>query len=199
MSISQELNSPRMADTSLARSRNDLFAPSTVTMVTNSAPSRLIYLYGRRRLPLRGRISGASSDHKIKSFDVSTGSQLAELQVHGDGEVVSISLATNGKFLATFTQHSLSFWDTPTLTRIGPVIEDSQSIQSIALSPDCSYLTTGGFDGNITIRNLNNILPDLGTFHVSIRAFRILSDKLHTVFPLRFASTSGTCATVSWV
>jgi WD40 repeat protein len=117
------------------------------------------------------QIFAASSDRKIKSFDVSTGSQLAELQVHGDGEVVSIALAANGKFLATFAGNSISLWDTSKLTQIGPVIEDSQEIRSVALSPDCSYLATGGSYGNITIRNLNNVLPDLyGPFRVSIYA-----------------------------
>ena len=139
------------------------------------------------------RFFAASSDRKIKSFDVSTGSQLAELQVHGDNEVMSIALAANGKFLATFAGHSISFWDTSTLTQIGPVIGDSQEIRSIALSPDCSCLATGGWDGNIIIRNLNNIFPDLNRpeFRVSIYAFTILSDKSHTVFPISI-SPSGT-------
>jgi WD40 repeat protein len=110
----------------------------------------------------------ASSDLKIKSFDVSTGSQLAESQAHVQ-VVPSIALAASGNFLATFVDRSISFWDISTLVRIGPVIEDSQRIYSIALSPDCSYLATGGWDGNITIRNLNNVLPDLdGPFSVSI-------------------------------
>ena len=102
----------------------------------------------------------ARCDRTIESFDVSTGSKLAELQVHCDRFKLSIALASNGKFLATFAHCCVSFWDTSTLTRIGPVIEDSQRILSIALSPDCSYLATGGYEGNIIIRNLNNILPD---------------------------------------
>jgi WD40 repeat protein len=133
------------------------------------------------------QIFAASGDRKIKAFDVSTGSQLAELQVHGGDEVVSIALAANGKFLATFAgkSSSISFWDTSTLTQIGPVIDDGQTVRSIALSPDCSYLATGGNKGNITIRNLNNILPDsYGPFRVSIYAFTTLSDKSHTVFPI---------------
>jgi WD40 repeat protein len=132
------------------------------------------------------QLFAASSDRKIKAFEVSTGSQLAELQVDGDDdEVVSIALATNGKFLATFAGHSISFWDTSMLTQIGPAIDDSQKIRSIALSPDCSCLATGGADGNITIRNLNNILPDLyGPFHVSIYSFTILLYMPRTVFPI---------------
>jgi WD40 repeat protein len=122
----------------------------------------------------------ASSNRKIKSFNVSTGSQLAESQVPGDDVVASIALATNGKFLATFAGRSISFWDTSTLTQIGPVIEDIQGIRSIALSPDCSHLSTGGKEGNITIRNLNNVLPDLyGPFQVSIYVCTISSDKSH--------------------
>ena len=127
----------------------------------------------------------ASEDRKIKSFDVSTGSQLAEAQVQGGGRLKSIALATNGKFLATFVDHSISFWDTSTLTQIGPVVENSRNVYSIALSPDFSHLATGGDEGKITIRNLNNILPDVyGPFRVSIYTFTISSDKSHNVFPL---------------
>ena len=127
----------------------------------------------------------ASRDREIKCFDVSSGSQLAKSQVQGDGELDSIALAANGKFLATFVDHSISFWDISTLTQIGPVIEDSQDIMSIVLSPDFSYLATGGCGGNITIRNLNNLLPELyGPFRVSIYAFTILSNESHIVFPL---------------
>ena len=131
------------------------------------------------------RFFAPASDRKIKSFDMSTGSQLAELQVHGDRTVaVSIAPAANGKFLATFAGHSISFCDTSTLTLIGPVIEDSQNIRSIALSPDCSYLATGGFNGDITIRHLNGILPDLyGPFRVSTYTLTVLSEESYIVFP----------------
>ncbi|KAF8546547.1 WD40 repeat-like protein [Imleria badia] len=121
-----------------------------------------------------------SRKDKIKSIDVSTGAQLAEWQVHDPdpydalhirygGNVYSLDLASNGKFLVTFPSRStsVSFWDTSTLTQIGPTIKDSQKIQSLALSPDCTYLATGGLDGNITIRDLTTILPHSyhGRFH----------------------------------
>jgi len=115
------------------------------------------------------QIFAVSSDNKIGSFDVSTGSQLAELQVHGHSDPDCIALASNGKFLTTFARRSITFWDTSTLAQIGPVIKDGQSIWSIALSLDCSHLATGGYSGNIRIRNLSNILPDsYGPFLVSI-------------------------------
>ena len=110
---------------------------------------------------------------------MSTGSQLAKSQVH-NAEVTSIALAANGKFLATFAGRSISFWDTSTLAQIGPAVGDSQNVRSIALSPDCSYLATGGEVGNITIRDPNNIIPDsYGSFRVSIYPFTSLLDKSH--------------------
>jgi len=127
----------------------------------------------------------ASGSNTIVSFDVSTGSQLAEWQVHDDGNVESIALASNGKFLATFSVESTGiwFWDTSTLAQIGPVIEDGQEIWSIALSPDCSYLATGGRGGNIMIHNLSNILPDsYGPFLVSICAFTTLACRISYTF-----------------
>ena len=118
------------------------------------------------------QIFAISSNTKIKCFDVSTGSQLAECQVQDDGDIVSIALASNGKFLATFADCSITFWDTSTLTQIGPVIKENQNIWPIVLSPDCSYLATGGYEGNITIHNLSNILPDsYGPFRVSTHVF----------------------------
>ena len=141
----------------------------------------------------------ASRDRNIKSFDVSTGSQLAEAQVQGDGKLYSIALATNGKFLVTFVGRSISFWDTSTLTQIGPVVENSRNVYSIALSPDFSHLATGGDEGKITIRNLNNILPDVyGPFRVSIYTFTISSDKSHNVSPL-LISPLGTYSRRGWI
>ena len=114
------------------------------------------------------RIFSTSDDNKIRSFDVSTGSQLAESEI--PGYVHSLALAPNCKFIATFTGRTISFLDASTLAQIGPVIEDSEDIRSIAISQDDSCLATGRRDGGtIVIRNLSKILPDLyGPFDVSI-------------------------------
>ena len=108
------------------------------------------------------QIFAASNDNTINSFDVSTGSQVAESQVLHDGatEVPSLALAANGKFIATFAWHSITFLDTSTLAQIGPVIEDSEQIRSIAISSNSSQLATGQGNGKIAIRDLSGILPD---------------------------------------
>jgi len=147
------------------------------------------------------QIFAVSSNHKIKSFDVSTGFQLVESQVHADNDVDCIALASNGNLLATFADHSISLWDTSTLTQIGPVIKDShsQGIWSIALSLDCNYLATGGFDGNITIRNLSNILPDLyGPFLVSGCAFTTLACQTSHALSFPHDTFLGTYSKRTW-
>ncbi|KAG8216794.1 WD40-repeat-containing domain protein [Butyriboletus roseoflavus] len=110
------------------------------------------------------KIFVASGESKIIAVNSSTGSQLAESLVHNDdnydSKVVSIALAANGKFLSTFAGNFISFWDTSTLVQVNLPTEDSRVIRSIALSPDCNYVSTGTEDGKIMVHNLANIIPE---------------------------------------
>ena len=107
----------------------------------------------------------ASDDKQIKSFDVSTGSQLAESQIlnHRDGNanVKSIALATNGSFIVTYSGRTIFSLDASTLTRIDPVIDDSEGVTSITVSPDSKYIATGRRDGKISVHNIDHILLDI--------------------------------------
>ena len=110
------------------------------------------------------QIFATSLDKKIKSFDTSTGSLLAQSQILHDGNenFSAIVLAADNKFIATIASNSpTSFLDTLTLSQIGPVIEDSAQPFSIAISQDRSYLALGRQDGKIVIRDLNQITPVL--------------------------------------
>ena len=116
------------------------------------------------------QIFAVSSNKKVRAFDTSSGTQLAESQIPNDSHatVNSIVLATNSKFIATCAGYSIWFLDTSTLGRIGPVIEDGEGLWSLAISPDSSHLAIGRWDGKIVIRELGNILPDVyGPFNVS--------------------------------
>ena len=117
------------------------------------------------------QIFAASTDNRIRSFNVSTGSQIAESRLLHDGneDVYSIALVGDGKFIATFARHLISFLDTSTLTQISPVIEDSEQRWSIAVSVDSRYLATGQGGGKIILRDVSDILPDsaYGPFPVS--------------------------------
>ena len=101
----------------------------------------------------------ASYAGKIKCFHVS-GSFLSwtEWDVQVDNQPVSIALAGNGKFIASASSRFVSFWDTSTHARIGPVIEQSERVWSIALSND-GHLASGGDDQKIILRNLRATLP----------------------------------------
>ena len=121
-------------------------------------------------------IFAAAKDNKVRSFDVSTGSQVAESQIlrdrNDDYDVYSIALAANGKFIATFADRSISLLDVSTLARICPVIQGGERIWSIAISTDNSCLATGQVYGKIILYRLNGILPDsYGPFHVSVCSF----------------------------
>ena len=73
------------------------------------------------------------TDYKIKSFNSSTGSSLAEWQIResSDDDTMSIALSANGKSIAS-AGCFVSFGDTSTHTQLG-TIEETHSIDSIAL------------------------------------------------------------------
>ena len=112
--------------------------------------------------PSDGRLFTTSEGGKIKSFDTSTGSQIAEWKIHShESGLVVCALSGNNRFLASSADHSVSFWDTSTHTRLSSGLEDDNEIQSIALSPDGTRLATGGGNNKIiTIWNLSDILPE---------------------------------------
>ena len=111
------------------------------------------------------RLFVISTDHKLKSFVSSTGSQLAEWQVHendspGQGDDMSIALSPNNKFISSSAGRYVSFWDTSTEMQLG-IVKETSEIQSIALSPDGSCLASGSYtSGTINIWDLRGIVPE---------------------------------------
>ena len=107
------------------------------------------------------RLFAVSKDYKIKSFDSSTGSSLAEWQIHESSYgPMSIALSANGRFIASSAGPVVSLWDTSTHTQLG-IVEQTHDIQSIALSLDECRLATGSrVVGTSVIWNLGGILPD---------------------------------------
>ena len=108
------------------------------------------------------RLFAISTDNKLKSFDSSTGSQLAEWKIHenDDSEHMSIALSPNNEVIASCTGHFISFWDTSTYAQLG-IVEDTEKIQSIALSPDGGCLASGSYtSGTINIWDLRSIPPE---------------------------------------
>lgn len=69
------------------------------------------------------------------------------------------SLATNGRLIACSDDARVTFWDTTSLTRVGPTIELPSVVRSIALSPDSHYLACGRNDEKIVLYALRDVLP----------------------------------------
>ncbi|KAN0094474.1 WD40-repeat-containing domain protein [Tylopilus felleus] len=104
-----------------------------------------------------------SDGHKINCFDSSTGSQLAEWQIHENSnpDDMSIALSPNNKLIASSSGRFLSFWDTSTRTQLG-IVEDTSQIYSIAFSHDGNRLASGALgSGRIIIWDLRSgIIPE---------------------------------------
>ena len=95
----------------------------------------------------------ALSDNKINQFEASTESAVAEWPVPGVGDISCIALPKHKEFIAYSTNRAVTYWDTTTRTQCG-LIEHTQDICSIAISPDDQFLAIGGKDGHIIIRKL---------------------------------------------
>ena len=109
------------------------------------------------------RIFVICSDGAIRQIFVDTGTFISEWTTPGelDNSFVSVALPRNGRFIASFVGRTLSLWDTSTTERFGPVFDHPRNsrLWSIALSLDNNYIATGGENGVVTLRNLNNIIP----------------------------------------
>ncbi|KAF8119381.1 hypothetical protein EV363DRAFT_1385187 [Boletus edulis] len=100
-----------------------------------------------------------TSDSTIKQFEASTGSATTEWQVPHSKDSC-IALPQHGKFIAYSAKHTVTFWDTLTLTQFG-LIQHPQEIEisSLAFSPDDRFLAIGALDGKIIIRDLTDSFP----------------------------------------
>ena len=96
---------------------------------------------------------------QIHCLDSSTGASRFWWAIHSSKGPACIALARSGKFIAASANSSISFWDTFTHEQIGHVIEHADVLWSICLSPDDSFLASGGNGPKITIQSLEKIIP----------------------------------------
>ncbi|KAF8119473.1 hypothetical protein EV363DRAFT_1286829 [Boletus edulis] len=114
------------------------------------------------------------SDSKIKQFEASTCSAIAEWRVpHGKDSCIALPL--HGKFIAYSARHTVTIWDTSTHAQSG-LIQNPQEITSLAFSPDDRFLAIGALDGEITIQDLKYGLTLNYSVHHSF-----ISPTLHSI------------------
>ena len=132
------------------------------------------------------RIFAVSQDNNIKSFAVSTGSQLAASLILGK-DSYSISLAGNNKFIAAVAKDAISFLDASTLAKVGTAIKGKWAT---GISLDNSRIATGRQDGKIIIQDLANLLLDsYGPFQVTNCPFIMLTRQITTIPRIRHQPT----------
>ena len=97
------------------------------------------------------------SYNTIKQLDASTGSTVSEWPVPNSDDYSCIAVSRHGKFITYSTSRSVTFWDTPTHLQIG-LVEHTEDICSIALSPDDRPLAIGGCHGTIVAEGLPHFI-----------------------------------------
>ena len=98
------------------------------------------------------------SNSTIKQLEASTGLTVSTWLVPDTDNSSCIALPQHGEFIAYSANDSVAFWDTSTHTRVGR-IQYTQSIHSMALSPDDRFLAIGGDGGKIAIKDLRDVPP----------------------------------------
>ncbi|KAF8439820.1 hypothetical protein L210DRAFT_3645803 [Boletus edulis BED1] len=101
------------------------------------------------------------SDGKITQLEASAGSTVLEWPVSGTNNFSCIALPKHGRFIAYSTERTVTFWDNSTRTQLG-LVQRSQDIRSIAVSPDDRYIAVGGEDKKIIVKDLSHIETSTG-------------------------------------
>jgi len=99
---------------------------------------------------------GVSAKITLSEWQIRSGSQNAR----------SITITSDGAFIATSAGSSVSFWDTTNQEQIGVVIEYTHGILSMAMSSNYDLVTSG--DKRITLRALCGTLPSHYLGNVSV-------------------------------
>ena len=102
------------------------------------------------------------SGSKIKQLDASTGSTVSEWPVPNSDIYSCIAVPRHGKVISCSTSHSVSFWDASTCLQIG-LVEHTEYIRSIALSPVNRSLAIGGCYGSIITEGLPQIIVSIAS------------------------------------
>ena len=88
--------------------------------------------------------SGCSTDYTIRLWDVSTGQQMATLDLEG-WRVFSVAFSPDGQTLASGGSKQLLWWDVGTRQILSILAPPEESyIYSVAFSPDGQLLASGG-------------------------------------------------------
>ena len=96
------------------------------------------------------------SDSKIKQFEASTGSVISEWPLPDTASAQRIAIPKHGEFIAYSVGRTVTCWDTSTHAQLG-LIQYSQDIFSIAVTPDDKFIAVCGKAGKFSFESLSPI------------------------------------------
>lgn len=120
-----------------------------------------------------------SREGNVHCLDVSSKTALLQWSIHNKNSPCCIALGCDDTFLAVSANSSVSFWDTTTHRRIGPIIDYPHLVWSMAISENHDMVATG--QKTITLRNLLSVLSQPHHEDVSICVFEMNVSTLSTV------------------
>ena len=107
-----------------------------------------------------------SKDGSIHCIDVATGTTLSRWAIHSNNNPGCIALASDGAFIATSANSSVSFWDIATQQQIGPLIHHPAEVLYMVISANQDLAVSGG--EKMILRKLPDILPSSYFDHVCV-------------------------------
>ena len=135
------------------------------------------------------------SDSAIKQLEASTRSTVSTWLVSDTNNSSCIILLQHGEFIAYSACDSVMFRDTSTHTQVG-LIQHTQSICLMALSPDDRFLTIGGNSGKIAINDLRDV-PPASYSTVSIVYCQIIAHQNGFTANPPYSNFSSTCKLIA--
>lgn len=101
------------------------------------------------------RIVTASSDHRVRVWDVATGKMNGDAIEH-DGEVRDAILSSNGKWMASLLGSRLVLWEIDAKSKLKFIFEHAGRVTCARFTPDDLVLVSGTDSGQVQGRKINN-------------------------------------------
>ena len=111
--------------------------------------------------PNRKTLVTTSFDHTAIFWDLESKKQIGAIEL--DHWVFDAVFSVDGRYVATCHGHSpkVFLWDTTTFEKVGEIFEHSETVSTVAMSPDGIHIATGANDHTAKIFKLADVLDGL--------------------------------------
>ena len=137
-----------------------------------------------------------SADKTIKLWDLKSLREICSVPTLGYGSINDISLLNTGEMLIVAAAHvdgKITIWDAQRKSLFTEIKENTQQkeVRSLAFSPDCKYLISGGFDNKVKIYDIMNNFNLTGELEHNDK---VVSVKWHPDLPILISTSADKTA-----